>query len=152
MAMPTGTRSSINTKSTTKPMTATTSVLTSASLDGLDRWAAAEDLRPHDETEGAHRDQQHRRDVAQPGDEEERPDRQVEVVGQHMVGACRHHFVEERAGLHGHHAEQHQRRENIDRLLHPRSRRRPDEVDGYMRAAIAGGGDAPENEDAQEHP
>src|SRR5690348_9794428 len=105
MAMPTGTRSSISAKSTTKPMTATASVLKRASFDGLDRLAAAEDLWPHDQPKRAHRDQQHRRDIAQPSDEEERPDRQVEVVGQHMVGACCHHLVEERAGLHRHHAE-----------------------------------------------
>ena len=33
----------------------------------------------------------------------------------------------------------------------PRTGRAPDEVDGDMGAAVAGGGNAPENQDAQQH-
>src|ERR671932_801247 len=93
MAMPTGTRSSISTKSTRNPVTATASVLI-GSLDGLDE-RRADPLRRDHEPVGADGDQEHGRDVAGPGDGEEGPGRQVQVVGQHVVGARRRDLVEE---------------------------------------------------------
>ena len=60
------------------------------------------------------------------------------------------HLVEQRPGLHRHHEQQHQRREHIDPALVFRRRIGPDQIDGDVGAAIAGGGDAPEDQDAEQ--
>src|ERR1043165_8181153 len=97
--MPTGTRSSISTNSATKPRMATASVLKRASFDRLDLIFAAQQLGIKDEPIGAHGDQPHRGDGADPGDEEERPDRQPQVEGQNVIGAGRPDLVVERVSL-----------------------------------------------------
>ena len=63
---------------------------------------------------GAHRDQEHRRDIAEPGDQEERPYRQAQVEGEHVVGARPRYLVEQRVSLHRHYEQQHKRREDVD--------------------------------------
>src|ERR1043166_9659223 len=104
--MPTGTRSSISANSTMKPVTATSSALIrAASFDGLDAIAADDELGAEDEAPGADGDQDDRRGVARPGDGEERPGRQVEIVGQDVVGIGRPHLVEEGRRLHAYHQE-----------------------------------------------
>src|SRR4051795_1363318 len=112
--MPTGTRSSMSAKSTTKPMIATASALIAdGSLDRPDLVAAAHQLRPEDEAPGADGDEQHGGDVARPGDREERPGRQVEVVGEDVVGARRHDLVEEHDRLNRDDEEEDERREDV---------------------------------------
>src|SRR5207253_8527369 len=61
------------------------------------------------------------------------------------------HLVEQRPGLHGDHEQQHQRREYIDPALVFRADIGPDQIDREMAAAVAGGGDAPEDQDAEQH-
>src|ERR1700736_2121373 len=97
--MPTGTRSSISVKRTRKPMTATASVLILL-LDRLDDLLARERTRRKDEPVGADRDQQHRRDIAYPGEGEERPVRQPQIESEDVVLIGREHLVEQRIGLH----------------------------------------------------
>src|SRR5258708_3524695 len=95
MAMPTGTRSSMRMNKATKPRTAMTSVLIAAcSLDRLLVVGFAHQLGMEDQPVGAHGDQDHRRNVAEPGHGKKRPDRQVEIVGQHVVAGRRRDLVE----------------------------------------------------------
>ena len=68
--MPTGTRSSISANSATKPMMATASVLM-LSFDRLDfvlHGRVHHVVGMEDQPIGANRDQQHGRNVAEPGD------------------------------------------------------------------------------------
>src|SRR5258708_7438713 len=98
--MPTGTRSSISTNSTTKPMMATASVLMiRRSFDRLDLVLAAHELGPEDQPVGAHRNQQHGGGVAEPGDREERPGRQPQLERRQVGVVGRNDFVEQRVGL-----------------------------------------------------
>src|ERR1700694_2257689 len=108
MAIPTGTRKSISANRTTKPMTATASVLMRlASLDGLHGQLLAHELfRLEYEAIGSGRDQKHSRGVAAPGHGEERPRRQAHIEGAHVVGVGADHLVEKRIGLHSHHEQQ----------------------------------------------
>src|SRR5471030_3402595 len=100
VAMPTGTRSSISPNSATNPMMATASVLiAAASFDGLLDGGLGDQLGMEDQPVGADRDEQHRRDVAAPGDGEERPVRQMEIIGLDVVGVSRADLVEQRPGL-----------------------------------------------------
>src|SRR5215213_8465774 len=102
--MPTGTRSSISTNSTTKPMMATASVLNSklmprASFDQLDlELPARHQLRAEDQPVGADRDQQHGGGSAKPGDCEERPGRQPQLERREVGVVGRNDLVEQRVG------------------------------------------------------
>ena len=60
------------------------------------------------------------------------------------------HLVEQRVGLHRDDEQQHQRGEHVDHALPARADIGPDQIDGDVRAAIAGGGDAPEDQDAEQ--
>src|SRR5271169_742155 len=107
--MPTGTRSSISANKATKPMIATASVLKCkcassdyASFDRFDLVLAAQEVRVENEAIGAHRDQQHRGYVAEPGRQEKRPNREPQIERQHVVGPGAAHLVEQRVGLHRH--------------------------------------------------
>src|SRR5215467_7280318 len=148
--MPTGTRSSIIAKSARKPMIATASVL--ISFDRLDFFLHGRIehvVRMKDEAIGPDRDQQHRGNVTKPGNQEERPGRQSEIEGEYVVGTRRHDLVEQGVGLHRDYEQQYQCRKDIDHALITRPYIAPYEIDGDVRAAIGGGGDAPENEDAE---
>jgi hypothetical protein len=123
--MPTGTRSSISANSATNPRTA-------------------------DQPVGADRDQEHRGAIAGPGDREKRPGRHVHVEGEHVVVIGAAHLVEQGIGLRRHDEQQHQRCEHIDHALVFRADIGPDQVDGDVATAIAGGGDAPEDQDAEQ--
>src|SRR4051794_35212184 len=105
--MPTGTRSSISTSSTMKPMIATASELMGVSFDRLDLVWAHDAFGMEDEPPGAYGDEEHGRDVAHPGHREERPGGQAEIEGQHIVGAGADHFVEQRPGMSRHHEQEH---------------------------------------------
>src|SRR4051812_10235087 len=104
--MPTGTRKSIRTNSTTKPTMATASVLNSKlmgrySFDRLDLVLAAQQLRVENQPVGSHRNQQNRRGVAEPGDGEERPSRQPQLERRQVGVIGRNDLVEQRVGLNG---------------------------------------------------
>src|SRR6478672_8439910 len=97
MAMPTGTRNSIRANRLTKPMMATASVLICASLHRLDGLLVALDLfRIEHEPIRADCDQNHRRDVAGPGNGIERPSRQAKIEGQDIVAIGADHLVDQR--------------------------------------------------------
>src|SRR5271167_1522479 len=83
IAMPTGTRSSISANRQTKPTIATISLFT-PSLRRL-YLRVVNILGMKNEPIGSDRDQQDRRGVTRPCDGEERPGRQLQVVGQDMV-------------------------------------------------------------------
>src|SRR5689334_17649400 len=85
IAMPTGTRSSISANRLTKPIRATASLLT-RSLHGLD-FGIVHQIRMEDQPPGPDRDQQHGGDVADPGHQEERPHRHLQIHGDDMAGA-----------------------------------------------------------------
>src|SRR6185436_11267683 len=89
---------------------------------------------------------------AEPRDHEERPGRQAEVEGEHIVAACSHHLVEKRVGLHRDDEQQYQRRENVDHPLISRADIPPHQIDRNMRATVGGGCDAPENQNAEHQP
>src|SRR5262245_53066739 len=101
VAMPTGTSSSITVNRTPSPMTATTSVL--IAFASLDRpchvGGAGHPLRLKDQPIRAHRDQQHGGDVAEPGDGEKGPGRQVKRERGDVGLARAHHVVEKGVGL-----------------------------------------------------
>ena len=80
-------------------------------------------LGVEDQPEGADRDQQHGRDVAQPRHQRERPGRDIQIIGQHVVLIGQPHLVEQHDGLHGHDEQQHQRGEDIDQPLAARAPR-----------------------------
>src|ERR1700687_357884 len=148
--MPTGTRSSISTNKTMKPMMATASVLMT-SLDRPDPiGAAVHQFGLEDQSPGTNRDQQHRRHITGPGHREKRPGRQPQVECEDVVVVCASDLIEQRVGLHAHHKQQHQRGEYIDHALLARSDIGPDQIDGDVRAAIRRGGNAPENQYAQQ--
>src|SRR4029077_12073722 len=104
MAMPTGTRSSMSAKRTMKPMTATLSALMGegpvhqgrsgacpqgghtcrGSFDGLQRHAA-EAAGLEDQAPCPDRDQENGRYIPHPGDREERPGRQMQIIGEHII-------------------------------------------------------------------
>src|ERR1700688_971688 len=149
--MPTGTRSSISTKRAAKPRSATASVPIPGHLfEGLERRPWGHQLRPEDQAVGAHRDENDGRDVAGPGDGEKGPRRQVEIEGQHVIGARGADLVEEGPGLHRHYEEEDEGRENVDDPLALLPHIRPHEIDRDVRPAIARRRDAPEDEDAEE--
>src|SRR5262249_26751042 len=150
MAMPTGTRSSISTNSTMKPMIATASELMGVSLDRLDLIGAGDAFGMEDEAIGAHRDEKYGRDVADPRHGEERPRGQTEIQGQHVVGAGADDLVEQRPGMYRHDEQKHQRGEHVDRALQLRADIGPQEIDRDVGAAIAGRADAPEDQDAEQ--
>src|SRR5215472_18189008 len=109
--MPTGTRNSISVNSTAKPSIATVSVLNGVScacvlFDRLDLVLTAEKLGMEDQPIGAHGDQQDGGDVAEPGHQEERPDRQAQIESQNVVSPGAAYFVEQRIGLYRHHEQQ----------------------------------------------
>src|SRR5689334_3579881 len=81
IAMPTGTLSSISTNKAMKPTTATTSPLMLRTSFGYPcrLGKASHRIGSKDQPVGAHRDQEHRRDVAQPSHREERPHRQPQL-------------------------------------------------------------------------
>jgi hypothetical protein len=81
--MPTGTRSSINANSETKPRIATALVL-----------GFLHQLRLEDQPVGANGDQQHSGNVAGPGNREKRPGRQSQVKREHVVVIGAPHLVE----------------------------------------------------------
>src|SRR5581483_12240085 len=57
------------------------------SFDRLDLVLAAQKLRAEDQPVGAHGDQQNRGDVAEPGDQKERPGRQPQIERKDVVAA-----------------------------------------------------------------
>src|SRR5690242_18500905 len=98
--MPTGTRSSIRPNSATKPRTAAASeLIASASFERLGDRPEGQLLGMEDEPPGAHGDEDDGGDVANPGDGEEGPGRQMKIEGQDMVGPRRAHLVEQRRGV-----------------------------------------------------
>src|ERR1700728_3956401 len=105
IAMPTGTRSSISANRQTKPAIATISLFTPL-LRRL-YLGVVNILGMKDEPIGSDRDQQHRGGVARPCNGEERPGRQLQVVGQDVVVIGRAHLVEQRDGLHRDDEQQH---------------------------------------------
>ena len=68
-----------------------------------------------------------------------------------MVDVGQAHLVEQHDGLHHHEDQQHQRGEDVDGALGARADRGPQKVDRDVAAAVAGGGDAPEDQDRQQH-
>src|SRR5262245_36633294 len=120
IAMPTGTRSSISTNRTTNPTTARRS-LSMPLLDGPRGGGSlrrlVHRLRPEDQAIGPHHDQHHGGDVAEPGDEHERPGRDAQVEGDEMVDVGDPHLVGEHDRLHRHDEQQHERREHVDGAL-----------------------------------
>src|SRR4051794_6467153 len=101
MAMPTGTRKSISTNKTTKPVTATASALMRPpSLDRLHGVRPVDPVGMEDQAIGTNRNEQNGRDVTEPGHGEERPRRQVQVVGEDVVVIGLHDLVEQHDGLH----------------------------------------------------
>ncbi len=70
-----------------------------------------------DQPVGAHRDQQHRGDVADPGHHVERPHRQPQVEGRDIGEPRALDLVVKRVGLHQNDEQQHQRREHVDDAL-----------------------------------
>src|SRR6185312_895382 len=77
--------------------------------------------------------------------------RHVHVEGENVVVIGGAHLVEQRPGLHRYHEQQHQRCEHVDHALIFRADIGPDQVDGDVAAAIGGGGDAPEDQDPEQH-
>src|SRR5271154_3328258 len=150
IAMPTGTRSSINANRQTKPTIATISLFTQL-LRRLD-FGVVNFFRMKDEPIGSDCDQQYGRGVARPRDGEKRPGRKLQVVGQDIVAPGGAHLVEQGDGLHGDDEQQHRGREDVDPPLIFRRNVGPDEVDRDVRSAIAGRGDAPEYQNAQQQP
>src|SRR6516162_5690253 len=118
--MPTGTRNSISTNSATNPRTATASLVI-ASLDRLDLILGAEFVRLEDQPVSANGDQQHGRDVAEPGDQEKRPDRQAQIEAEHMIGARGPDLVVERVGLYADNEQKNERGERVDEALQARA-------------------------------
>src|ERR1700723_2199802 len=98
--MPTGTRSRISPNKATKPSAAAAlELIASASFHGLDDRFGVELLGVKHKPPAAHGDEDHGGHVARPGDREERPCRQMKIVGQNMVGARRAHLVEQHRSL-----------------------------------------------------
>src|SRR6516162_9654847 len=149
--MPTGTRNSISTNSATNPRTATASLVI-ASLDRLDLILGAEFVRLEDQPVSANGDQQHGRDVAEPGDQEKRPDRQAQIEGKNVIGARGPNLVVERVGLHRDDEQENERSEHVDDALQARADIGVEQVHGDVGAAITRGGDAPEDQNAEQQP
>src|ERR1700734_4335891 len=100
--MPTGTRSRISPNKATKPSTAAAlELIASASFHGLGDRFGTELLGMKNKPVGAHGDEDHGGHVPRPGDSEERPGRQMKIVGQDMVDTRRAHFVEQHRSLNG---------------------------------------------------
>src|ERR1700684_2110971 len=98
--MPTGTRSRISPNKATKPSAAAAlELIASASFDGLGDRFGTQFLGVKNKPVGAARDEDYGRHIARPGDSEERPCRQMKIIGQNMVGARRAHFVEQHCSL-----------------------------------------------------
>src|ERR1700693_2791192 len=98
--MPTGTRSRISPNKATKPSAAAAlELIASASFHGLGARLGTEFLGVKNEPPGAHGNEDHGGHVARPGDSEERPCRQMKIVGQDMVCARGAHFVEQHCSL-----------------------------------------------------
>src|SRR5437016_8365152 len=88
IAMPTGTRSSISTNRITNPRMAMASELIAMiSFDRPGHGLPAEQFRMEDQPIGAQRNQEHRRHVADPGQQKERPGRQPKIEREHVIGA-----------------------------------------------------------------
>src|SRR5712691_9390211 len=149
MAMPTGTRSSISTNRTTKPRMAMASELM-ISFDRVDLTRLAQQFGMKDQAIGAHRNQDQRRHVAGPGQREERPGRQPQIEGEHVVGARARDLVVERPGLHRDDEQKDERREDIHRALVSGTDIGPEQINRDVGAAIGGRPDAPEDQDAQQ--
>ena len=103
-----------------------------------------------DQPVGAQRNQDHRRDVADPGQREEWPSRQPQIESEHVVGARRPDLVVECEGLHRDHEQQNERCEYVDRALIPRAHIGIEKIDGNMGAAIGGGANSPEDQHAEQ--
>src|ERR1051325_10834168 len=150
--MPTGTRNSISANSATKPIMATVSVL--MSFDRLDLFrqrGLGHQLLLEDKPPGADGDEQYGGYVPDPRQREERPGRQAQIEGEHVVVIGAAHLVEQSIGLHRHDEEQDDRGKDVDHALVFRADIGPDQIDRNMRAAVGGRGDAPEDENAEHH-
>ena len=105
-----------------------------------------------DQPIGAHGNQQHRGHVAEPCHQEKRPGRQPQIEGQHIVGPRADDLVEQGPCLNRDDEQEDERREYVDEALQFRPDIGVNEVDRDVRAAVRRGGDAPEDQDAQEEP
>src|SRR3954468_4564779 len=151
IAMPTGTRSSISTNRMTKPRMAMASGLIARISFHRPRGIPAFDqFGMEDQAIGAQSNEEDGGDVAEPGQQEERPGRQPQIEREHVVGARRPYLVVEGDGLHRDHEQEHQGREDVDRALVLRPDIGPEQVDGDVGAAIGGRADAPEDQHAQQ--
>src|ERR1700733_4050982 len=147
--MPTGTRNRVSANNATTPRIATGAVLMPFSLGARD-LGVVHLFRMKDQSVSTNRDQKHRRDVAGPRDREERPGRHVHIECRDIVVIGAAHLVEQRPRLHRHHEQQNQSRKHIDQALVFRADIAPDQIDGDVGAAIAGGGNTPEDQNAQQ--
>src|SRR5262245_27686101 len=95
-------------------------------------------------------DQHHGAPVSGPCDRGKRPGWQVEVEGQNAVDVGAAHLVEQHDRLHRHDEQKYQRREHVDEPLQAWTGIAPDQVDRDMPAAVTGGGNSPEDEDAEQ--
>src|SRR5262249_37232407 len=103
IAMPTGTRRSINANRLTKPMMATASVLIDFSLHwSYGSFGTFDLVRIEHEPIGPDRDQHDRRHGTGPGDGVERPGREAQVEGGDVVVILADDLVDQRVGLHRH--------------------------------------------------
>src|ERR1700728_457596 len=98
--MPTGTRSRISPNKATKPSAAAAlELIAPASFAGLGDRFGVELLGMKNEPPGAHGDEDHGRHIARPGDREERPCRQMKIIGEDMIRTRRAHLVEQHRSL-----------------------------------------------------
>src|SRR3954464_9067429 len=135
--MPTGTRSSISTNRTTKPRTAMASELIARFSFHRPRGIPAfKQFGMKDQAIGAQRNQDDGGDVAEPGQQEERPSWKPQIEREHVVGARCPYFVVEGEGLHRDHEQEYQGREDVDRALVLRPDISPQQVDGDVGAAV----------------
>jgi hypothetical protein len=102
-----------------------------------------------DQAPGAYGNQQHSAHVPHPRDGKKGPGRQVQVVGEHVVVVGAAHLVKQHDGLHSDDKQQHQSGKDIDEAFEACVRQAPDQVHGDVAAPVAGGGNAPEDQDAQ---
>src|SRR4051812_46239798 len=149
MAMPTGTRNTINANSTTKPSAATRSLLMSvASFDRragrFGDFAAAES-----DPQGAHDHQQDGGRQSYPGNEIIDPDRLAQVESRDVIGLGVKHLDADHPGKddQAHHRDDISKQ--VHRALYPGPGGGIEQVDGDVLATIAGAGDAPEDQDAE---
>ncbi len=151
--MPIGTRSSIRTKRRDEADDGDgVGAHGSSPLARLDEFVRVlHHLGMEDQPIGAHGDQQHGGDVADPGDREERPHRQAQIEGRHVVesGASRPCRTACRSAPTTTNSSTSVANTSITRCQLGADVG-PEQVDRDVRAAIGGRRDAPEDQDAEQ--